>query len=241
MNQHEIADEIAALRAEVDRLREERIPQVDRSSRRRDRRLTLAYVMVTAVVVGSASLGSASALDGSNTVFSDDIVDGTVTTLDVARNSLITSDIRDNSLASRDVEDGTLAGADVADGSITGKDINLFDDSLCTGETILGTAVINADPLVPDFFTPNWVGYQHSCSGQTVLVNRAAQGVYYVDFGSQNPAKLAVVSPTALPGVFTERAFASVGSYEAEPGEFIVELFDVNGNRVDRDFQILAY
>jgi hypothetical protein len=232
-----IADQNARLEVELSRLRHERIPAVDRSSRRRDRRLTLAYVLVTAVVVGFTAVGSASALDGSNTVFSDDIVDGTVTSLDVAKNSLITSDIKDNSIASRDVADGTLNSADVANAGLTGEDINLTNDNQCNGETVWGTAVVNADAAVPDTFTTDWVGWQHSCSGQPVRVRRTGFGTYDLDFGS--PARLAVVSPN-------DYGQDIIGVRNTGPGQFHVTVttyrFDIGAPQsADHDFSILTY
>lgn len=82
------------MRAEVARLRDERIPRVDRSSRRRDRRLTIAYVFVAILAVSIAGLGAASALEGTNTVFGDDIVNGTVTTQDLRDGTVVAVDVR---------------------------------------------------------------------------------------------------------------------------------------------------
>lgn len=297
MDHQELVERLAAVETELSRLREERIPAVDRSSRRRDRRLTLAYVLVTALVVGSASLGSASALAGSNTVFSDDIVDGNVKSFDVANNSLITSDIRDNSIASRDIadetigpadvlnesltsediaygtitsgdigeaevhswnvqdgslhgrdllngsirgediQDGNLTGLEVADGSITGADIELFNDNRCTLETLLGTALINADPAVPSTLTTDWIGYGHSCSGGSVQVKRASAGQYLVVFNG-NPARLAMVTENQCCGGI---ATAVVSVESVLPGQFLVQTRNLNGAHVDVDFTIAAF
>ncbi len=304
----QLADQNARFEAELSRLREERIPAVDRSSRRRDRRLTIAYVAAAALAVGLAGVGSASALDGSNTVFSDDIVDGTLTSLDVAKNTLITSDIKDNSIAGRDlqdgtitgadvadgnitsidvqdksitggdiaydsitgfevaggtidgyniansslddrdiadgsltgldVKDGTVAGADIADGSINGNDIDLFNDNRCTLETLLGTALINADPAVPSTYTTAWIGYPHSCSGGTVRVRRAGAGNYVVDFGTSNPARLAVVTENTANGAIASTVI-SVESFS--PGVFYVQTRNINGSFADVDFTIMVF
>lgn len=146
MDQQDIVDELARLaeqntrlEAEVTRLREERIPHVDKSSRRRDRRLTVAYVLATALVVGLASVGSASALDGSNTVFSDDIVDGTVTSLDVKNNAIITSDVKDGSIASRDIADESIGNSDISDGTIGSADIA----NLSVGSADIGDSAVD--------------------------------------------------------------------------------------------------
>ncbi len=294
MDQRDIVDELASLRAEVTQLREERIPRVDRSSRRRDRRLTLAYVLMTAVVVGVTSVGSASALDGTNTVFSDDIVDGTVSSLDLKNNSVITSDIKDDSIAGRDVATGSIDGTDVKDdsitgldvgteslygtdvadgslthhdiqddtigtddirdsslgtadiadggvtgddvsnGSLTGADIDLFNDNACSGETILGTALINADPAVPYTETTAWIGYPHSCSGQSVLVRRQGVGQYIVRFAG-SPARLAVATSSK------DGTMVSITN-TVNPGEFFIISRKVSdGWLVDEDFTVLAY
>jgi hypothetical protein len=291
-----LADQNARFEAEISRLREERIPAVDRSSRRRDRRLTVAYLAAAALAVGLADVGSASALDGSNTVFSDDIVDGSVTTFDVAKNSLITSDIKDNSIAGRDlqdgtigsvdvidgnlagvdiadgsiagvdvangslsgydvadgtirssdldvgsvtgaeVNDGTLTGADVSNGSLNGDDIDLFNDHRCTIEALLGTALINADPAVPSTYTTDWIGYPHSCSGETVQVRRVAAGGYSITFGGNNPARLAVVTQNTSGGA---QASAVISVEALDPGQFYVQT-KVNGSYADVDFTIVV-
>jgi hypothetical protein len=56
------------------------------------------------------STGSAVALNGSNTVFSDDIVNGEVKTPDLATNAVNTAKVTDNSLTGADVNESTLAG-----------------------------------------------------------------------------------------------------------------------------------
>jgi hypothetical protein len=262
-----LADQNARLEAELSRLGEERIPAVDRSSRRHDRRLTLAYVLVTAVVVGLTAVGSASALDGSNTVFSDDIVDGTVSSYDLKNNTVITSDIKDNSIASRDIADGTITGPDVgdrtitsanvddetltgfnitdgsiysreiADGSINGNDIDLFNDNRCTLETLLGTAQVNADPAVPSTNTTNWISYPHSCSGQQVQVRRVAAGNYSVEFGNGNPARLAEVTENTSNGA---QASAVISVEALATGQFYIQT-KVNGSYADVDFTIVVF
>lgn len=71
-------------------------------------------------ILGSAALavlltaGAAQGLSGSNTVYTDDIVDGQVTT----------SDIRENAVTSSRIATGGVFGTDVADNSLTGADIN---------------------------------------------------------------------------------------------------------------------
>jgi hypothetical protein len=176
MNQNELHVRLSELEAEVTRLREERIPHVDRSSRRRDQRLGGAFTLMAVMALGLAGLSSASALDGTDTVFSDDIVDGTVSSLDVKNNAIITSDIKDGSIGSRDIADdgiasadianGTIGSWDVADGTIGGVDIidgditsvDLADGSIGSADVANGS--IKGEDL--DLYGDN------QCSGETV-------------------------------------------------------------------------
>ena len=79
------------------------------------------------------SSGTAYALSGSNTVFSDDIVDGQIANADLAVNSVGTGK----------VIDGTLVGADIKSNSITGGDVRL--DSLLADD--LASAAVKAPEL----------------------------------------------------------------------------------------------
>jgi hypothetical protein len=69
----------------------------------------LALVALFLVLSG----GTAYALSGSNTVFSDDIVNGEVKSIDVQDNGVATADVRDDSLTG-----GGLAAADLRPGSV---------------------------------------------------------------------------------------------------------------------------
>ncbi len=60
-----------------------------------------------------ATGGTAIALDGSNTVFSDDIVNGEVTSPDVLNNSLSTNDLGPDSVGSSEVANNSLKAADL--------------------------------------------------------------------------------------------------------------------------------
>lgn len=174
----QVADELAQLRAEVAQLREQGIPQVDRSSRRRDRRLTYAYLLVTAMVVAFASLGSASALDGTNTVFTDDIVanavtggkilDGTVTGLDVKDGAVGSIDVRDGSIGTTDIANGSVGSIDIKDGSVEASDL---DESATVPQPVLR-------------------------SGQTM------RGLWAAGTGGFRPVVEAITFPQQLPAAF---------------------------------------
>ncbi len=62
--------------------------------------------------------GTAYALDGSNTVYTDDIVNGQVRSADVVNDSSTAA------LTGIDIGNGSLTAADIADGSLTGADVD---------------------------------------------------------------------------------------------------------------------
>lgn len=90
----------------------------------------IAYLALFLALTG----GTAYALDGSNTVFSDDIVNGQVKTADIANAGVGAGDLAGNSVGSGKIVDGSVHIADlsgnavnspkVLDGSLTGSDIN---------------------------------------------------------------------------------------------------------------------
>lgn len=172
------ADELAQLRAEVAQLREQRIPLVDRSSRRRDRRLTYAYVLATAVAVAFASLGSASALDGTNTVFTDDIVANAVTGPKILDGTITSLDVRDGAVGSVDVRDGSIGTTDIADGSVGSVDIK---DGTVESADLAGSATA-PHPVLR--------------SGQTM------RGLWAAATGGYRPVVEAITFPQQLPATF---------------------------------------
>jgi hypothetical protein len=75
--------------------------------------LTYANVMATIAVFLVLSGGTAVALNGSNTVFSDDIVDGEVKTPDVASGAVSLGKMASDSVDGSKVVDNSLTGADI--------------------------------------------------------------------------------------------------------------------------------
>jgi hypothetical protein len=130
----------------------------------------VGYLALFLVLTG----GTAQALGGSNTVFSDDIVNRQVKSADLdvqavrgthlAPNSIRTGKVVDNSLSGDDI--AGLTGADVADGSLTGDDVagnslngNQINESLVgTGGDIsgplaneqLGSGVVGSNEVAPN-------------------------------------------------------------------------------------------
>ncbi len=67
--------------------------------------------------------GTAVALDGQNTVFSDDITNGEVRSPDILNATVGAPDLATASVTSPEVKNETLVGGDIADDSLTGADI----------------------------------------------------------------------------------------------------------------------
>lgn len=80
----------------------------------------LGYTALTIILTA----GAAQSLAGSNTVFSDDIVNGTITHADIKANSLGGSRLLDNAVTGRKILNGTVMGADIGDNSVKGVDID---------------------------------------------------------------------------------------------------------------------
>jgi hypothetical protein len=79
----------------------------------------IGYIALFLVVTG----GTAQALAGSNTVFSDDIVAREVKTADLGYGAVIANRLAANSVRSGRVVDGSLGGVDIGDDSLTGDNI----------------------------------------------------------------------------------------------------------------------
>ena len=109
----------------------------------------VGYLALFLVLTG----GTAYALDGSNTVFSDDIVNGEVRTADVRAAAVTSPKIGDDAVTgATEVADGSLAGADLGDRSIGGQKVgletltgaNVSDGSLFSAE-IANDSLLAAD------------------------------------------------------------------------------------------------
>jgi hypothetical protein len=90
-----------------------------------------------------AMSGTAIALDGSNTVFSDDIVNGGVHAADLGPDAVRTSKILDGQVRSADIGNNTVQGVDILDATLTGDDV--LDESL--GAADLGTGSVGTDEI----------------------------------------------------------------------------------------------
>jgi hypothetical protein len=80
--------------------------------------LTYANVMATVAVFLVLGGGTAVALNGSNTVFSDDIVNGQVQTQDLAAAAATNAKVANGAVNSAKVADNTLTGSDIVESSL---------------------------------------------------------------------------------------------------------------------------
>jgi hypothetical protein len=112
-----------------------------------------------------AMSGTAVALDGSNTVFSDDIVNGEVKSADIGTSEVTSPDIANGTVVSVDIGPGGVDTADVADDAIHNEQIvqggvrtseigdgqvqsaDVLDDSLGTAD--IGTNGVGDDEVAP--------------------------------------------------------------------------------------------
>jgi hypothetical protein len=111
--------------------------------------------------------GTAYALAGSNTVFSDDIVDGEVKAPDVANNAVATDELQSDGVRSVDVRDDALTGgglsaADLASDSVGTREV--LDDSLTGADVSEGTLGQVPSALVAPFGGIGRSTSQDSCS-----------------------------------------------------------------------------
>jgi hypothetical protein len=101
--------------------------------------LTYANVMVTILAFLVLGGSSAVALSGSNTVFSDDIVDNEVKTGDV-RNDTLTGgglaagDLRPNAVGTSELANNSLSGTDIDESTLGGVNAETVDGAkVCSG------------------------------------------------------------------------------------------------------------
>jgi hypothetical protein len=86
--------------------------------------------------------GTAYALDGSNTVFTDDIVNGEVKVADIGQGAVATEEIANGQVKAADIGDGEVMAAEIANGQVKNADIgagevrsgNVANDNLTGGD-----------------------------------------------------------------------------------------------------------
>src|SRR4051812_13859672 len=99
--------------------------------------------------------GTAYALDGSNTVFSDDIVNGDVKVADVGQGAVATDELANGQVKSADLGDGEVKSVDVGAGQIGAGDLaansvnasKIVDGQVQSPE--IGNGQVQAEDLAP--------------------------------------------------------------------------------------------
>jgi hypothetical protein len=114
------------------------------------RHLTYSNVVSSLCLFLLLGGGTAYALDGSDTVFSDDIVNGEVKEADVGQgavasaeiknDSILPGDVAPNSLTSPRIADASLTGIDIANNSLKGADVD--ESTLDIGDTARAYALV---------------------------------------------------------------------------------------------------
>ena len=162
------------------------------------RQNVVGYVSLFLVLTG----GTAYALDGVNTVFTDDIVngevrqddirDGAVTTRKIANTGVLTEDLALDAVRGDRVAPGSLTGADLADRSIGGQKIgvetlagvNVSDGSLfgadiadgAIGAADIGANAVGTGELASGAFEPSDIAPKSLGDPRFGIVPNAIQG-----------------------------------------------------------------
>jgi hypothetical protein len=107
------------------------------------RHLTFANVASALALFLTVSGGTAVALTGSNTVFSDDIVNGEVKAADIGNNAVGSAKIVDGSVQGVDIFDGTVDSPDILDGAVSNNDVrkNAITSGKVQDESLTGADV----------------------------------------------------------------------------------------------------
>lgn len=205
------------------------------------RAIGFMHVVGYATAVALAIGGTATALPGTNTVDSGDIINGQVRTQDLAGSSVKSGKVLNNSLKGLDIKDGSLTGTEITDNSLTGADVNESSLDLstagCQVGTILGAARIDGSTAPALFGTGAWVTFPRNCSGGTIEVRRNGTGSYNVRFNGISANRVQVtVEHNVAQSIIT--AYKEV---VATTDTWHVSIASEAGVPEDRAFQIMTY
>ena len=166
--------------------------------------LTYANVMSTLALFFALAGGTAVALDGSNTVFNDDIVNDEVTTADVRDDNLAfgglyaqdlgpgsvgTSEVANNSLGNGDFLTGSVDSRVLTDNSVTSADVQLstLQGADVAANTLTGADIDESSLSLPQTPTTNTfagpssaVGLNDDASFTKVVGKNLAAGSYAI-------------------------------------------------------------
>jgi len=108
-------------------------------------RLSYANVVATISLFLVLTGGAAYALDGSNTVFTDDLVNGDVKVADIGQGAVATDELANNQVKAADIGDGEVKAAEIANGQVGADEV--ADGQVRTQE--IGNGQVQADDLAP--------------------------------------------------------------------------------------------
>ena len=103
------------------------------------------HVIGYSLILVIAIMGTAQALPGTNTVTSDDIVNGQVKKADVGFGAIDSARVVDGSLKGADVANGSLTGTDLQDHSVTPSDLSAQYYTKAQINTLLASVVHRSD------------------------------------------------------------------------------------------------
>jgi len=196
--------------------------------------------------------GTAYALDGSNTVFSDDIVNGEVRTADLNSPSVTTDKLADGAVTSPKIAQGAVTSDDILNGGIAAGDIALdavgtfqirdggvegsdIAQNAVTGEEIADGTVTGADIDESsvsglDRCPPDTKSFRRLC---VHLAEVTRSWVGSSDYCTSRGWRLAAVSE--LRGIVIARSFPAAAAFWADDlGEVVSgdhqTAYDVRGN-----------
>jgi hypothetical protein len=179
--------------------------------RRLRSRLTYANVMSTlAVSLALAGGGTAVALSGSNTVFSDDIANDNFNSQSEGQGGLVASDLRAGSVGSSEVANGTLKAEDYGIGSVSGariQDNNVTTLDLADG-AIFGNDIrdgsLNDEDVGRDHFVSilNVIGSvpAHSCVDNGTGIDAQDDHLLLTPFSGSADPRLTYAARTEFNG-----------------------------------------
>ena len=203
-------------------------------------------VALLALVVAVGG-GTAFALRGKNTVFSNDIVNGQVKRADVALGAVKAGKVGADAIRTEKVLDDSLTGADIDESSLGqvpqagnsdklgGKAAGVYLDG-CDVGTVHGFAKVAASGAFSASFTTAGVSPSFNCTGGTVQARRVSQGVYRVRFNG-NGSVLAVGSADSNGGGADD--FVSARSVNDGGTAIEVQVRDAGGGNEDLPFTIM--
>jgi hypothetical protein len=120
--------------------------------------------------------GSAYALEGSNTVFTDDIVDENVNTADIRRSAVDTTRIRDGQVKTADIGEGEVRATDVLNESLGDAEL---------GGGSVGSSELKNGGVTNDDVAPNSLGSGRILDSSLTGVDVAANSLTGADINEQ--------------------------------------------------------